>query len=351
MPSASRLKRSGVSARLCAWLLVGRAVAASEEAAHEEPARKAAHVGHRALPNPTLPSSLEECSIERPAYVCDPDGILGPGALRVALALDEAQRNFTMPCRDGTAPLQIGVAAVHEAHYPLSRATPLSEAGAVAAAASVIDSWGVGDPRCNHGVALVLAVAERKVGIKTGPGSKARLTDAEVQDIIRAMRPLLRSEAYAEAVVLAVGRIASELGQPPQRVPWDPQALLLGAVAGAYLLGLGWRRAAFRRQVGRINKALAAAEPRLAHASLHATCDVCLREETPGGTLLGICRFACGHALCMSCRWRFAPVAGSAFGGSVRGGGWSTAGSACPVCARAGADADAGASDREGRPQ
>ena len=272
----------------------------------------AAILGAVSIPNPTDPANLAACNIQKPASVCDPDGVLTePGVLRVASVLNDA-RSVSMPCGGGSAGVQVAVAAVRSA-----RTAAFSEAAAVSGVASVLERWGVGDRRCNNGVALVLSVDDRKVAIKTGEGAKALLTDAEVQSIIVKMRPHLRGGDYAGAVLAAVGGIVDEL----RGVGGASTATASGGgyledlarlsvpvgIFGAFSFLSQWRtRHAAAATLRRIDTAYATATPSAALARPDAGphCDICLRCP-PDVPKVQCQPMACGHAVCQACRWRF----------------------------------------------
>ena len=293
-----------------------------------------ARIGDRDIPDPTSPANLAACHIERAAAVCDPDAVFGvAGVLSIASVLADARRSTTTVCGGG---VQIGVAAVLDG-------SGLTERGAVAAAASVIDAWGVGDAECDDGVAIVLAVVDRKVGIKTGPGATAALTDAEIQRIIAAMRPALREGDYTGAVLGAIARIVDELTRPAQARDgrrsggWHRLATaLLGAwplLAWAAIVALtnSVRRRRQKAQLRRIDQAFARGTPNLALPSAAGpACDVCLRAP-PAVPAHEVCTpLVCGHTVCAACRWRFGGL-GVALGAA----GWSGVDAQCPVCAKA----------------
>ena len=197
----------------------------------------------------------------------------------------------------------------------------LSEAAAVSGAASVLERWGVGDRR-NNGVALVLAVDDRKVAIKTGEGAKALLTDAEVQSIIVKMRPFLRGGDYAGAVLAAVGGIVDELrgvgGASATATTGGGYLEDLARLSvpvgifGAFSFFSHWRnRHAAAATLRRIDTAYATATPSAALARPDAGgphCDVCLRCP-PDVPKVQCQPMACGHAVCQACRWRFGATA------------------------------------------
>jgi len=175
--------------------------------------------------------------------------------------LSDVKRTIKLPCDGAMAPAEIGVAIVR------SSSQGLSEDDALAAAASLIDHWGIGSKACNNGIALVLSVEDRKVAIKTGPGAKSRLTDVYVDQIIDSMKPALRQNDYAGAITMAVDQMHGELRRPS----WRPTlrggcrgrrpcevikgSLLVGLVAfcwynkiGSHLLAIGGASEAAQRR-------------------------------------------------------------------------------------------------------
>ncbi|KAG8464980.1 hypothetical protein KFE25_012343 [Diacronema lutheri] len=219
------------------------ASAPSSAAATTAGGGRVARVGERLLPDPTDPANSAACRIGRPAAICDPDGVLGhSGAARAAAAIEAIRARVRMRCApagarvgggadvasgggadDATADLvapEIAIAVVATSSRPADgtgtgASAAFGDAEALRAASDVLAGWRVGARTCANGIALVLAVDERRIALRTGAGARAALGDAESAEIVAAMRPALRREAYAEAVLVAIERIGDALARAP----------------------------------------------------------------------------------------------------------------------------------------
>lgn len=65
-------------------------------------------------------------------------------------------------------------------------------AAAKAFARSVHDTWGVGNPACQNGVLLLMAIGDRQVYISTGRGVKAVVPDSQLTVVLDNIRPALK---------------------------------------------------------------------------------------------------------------------------------------------------------------
>lgn len=218
-----------------------------------------ARIGQRLLPDPTDPANLAACRIGRPAAVCDPDGVLGSsGAARAAAAIEMIRARVRMPCGSGggsggaegapalVAP-EIAIAIVASSARPSAEggaptySVPFDESDALLAAAAVLDGWRVGARSCSNGIALVLSVHDRRVALRTGPGARGALGDAESADIVAGMRPALRDKAYTDAILIAIGRIGDALARAPGTAPPRSLPRAWRAAAAAFLAAGGAR--------------------------------------------------------------------------------------------------------------
>ena len=75
------------------------------------------------------------------------------------------------------------------------------ESTIVKATADLLDQWGVGHKDCNNGVALLLALGDRKVGIYAGKGAKATMTERVRSRIIKKMTDKLKATRDHDAAV------------------------------------------------------------------------------------------------------------------------------------------------------
>ncbi len=115
--------------------------------------------------------------------------------------------------------------------------------------------WGVGKKGENNGALLLLSVQDRRSRLEVGYGLEPILPDGAAGDLLRGMRPALRTGNYGEAILTAahqIGeRIAREKGvqidetvrprrrpaEPARGIPWP--MLLAGALVLLFLFGQG----------------------------------------------------------------------------------------------------------------
>ena len=99
---------------------------------------------------------------------------------------------------------------------------------------SLFRRWGIGSKTNNEGLLLLLAVADRRSRLEVGYGLEPVITDGSGGELLRAMRPALRENRFAEALGTAAhelgNRIArsknvtiAEQNRPRQRVPEEQQ--------------------------------------------------------------------------------------------------------------------------------
>ncbi|KAJ1629669.1 hypothetical protein T492DRAFT_1009311 [Pavlovales sp. CCMP2436] len=386
MGGAPRSSRQALLCRyaalaLVALLLVGVGLAAPTSATDASSTATAksegaglAHIGARVLPDPTNPANGVECRVGRPAAVCDPDGILGlTGTARAAAAIEAIRARVLLPCAGELVSPEIAVAIV-DATTSGGASSSFSETNALSAAASVLDGWGVGAASCHTGVALVLAISDRRVALRTGPGARGALGDAESARIVSQMRPALREHAYTDAVLIALERIGEALARAPGAAPAAPLPRAWRAAAQAFLAAgggggvggggdggdgfggalarRGWaapvstaaaavgcyawaesaRRGRFCSAARRIEGALLDPSGQVANAC--TGCDVCLRAPRDIAAPNARGQLRCGHCVCHACRWRYSPQPAATADADA---GWrlGAGGSVCPVCALA----------------
>jgi uncharacterized protein len=73
---------------------------------------------------------------------------------------------------------------------------------------SLFRRWGIGSKQNNEGLLLLLVVADRRSRLEVGYGLEPVITDGTAGELLRAMRPALRENKFAEAL----GTAAHELG-------------------------------------------------------------------------------------------------------------------------------------------
>lgn len=134
-----------------------------------------------------------------PTHLCDPDGYLSKGSEQVVRALAAVDAGPTYP---DCGPYQMGIVVVGRVDGATSAFAP-----------AVLDQWGVGNPACNNGIVLALAIEDRSMYIATGRGARELVTDAEAQAIIDRMKPLLKKNRIADAAEQCVSDVLRVLNE------------------------------------------------------------------------------------------------------------------------------------------
>src|ERR1700674_3864875 len=75
-------------------------------------------------------------------------------------------------------------------------------------AVDLFKKWGVGAKSTNRGVLIVYAIKEHRARIEVGYGLEPILPDGKVGGFQREAIPLMRSEAYDQALLLVTSRVA-----------------------------------------------------------------------------------------------------------------------------------------------
>ena len=263
-------------------------------------------------------------------WVCDPDGLLG-GDAGVA-ALDRLVADVReLGTRSGTscAGFEVAVALMERVEGGDDGDAP---GAARDMARALHDAWGVGDGRCDNGVVLLLARADRAVHISTGRGARAALPDGQARQVVEGMKPALRQGdvrgALEEALRAMRGVLSGEtrLDEPHWLWEWWPVLLFVGVLAVSW----AWDAVAAhrRRQWARCRQQLSAVEAdraRVRAGSYEPTsCAICL-DDFPEGTaerwranepaLPGVEHLRCGHTFHAPCITR-----------------WLERNASCPIC-------------------
>lgn len=78
---------------------------------------------------------------------------------------------------------------------------------------TIFRAWGVGQKGKNEGIMLLLVVGDRRSRLEVGYGLEPVLPDGFVGNILREMRPALRSGQYGEAMMAAAQSIGSTVAR------------------------------------------------------------------------------------------------------------------------------------------
>jgi uncharacterized membrane protein YgcG len=227
--------------------------------------------------------------------ICDPENILSVEAANMVDGLINEIAEGKPPYRkaqcgdDGTKGFQIAVALMHK----MDHAKHADKAAAAQAFAKALhDAWGVGNPACQNGVLLLLAISNREVYISTGKGVKAIVPDDQLSAVLDNIRPELKHKRYADAVLKAVQQLGQLLaGQQPDPSTVDAEdglgIFMFFCATVAAVVGWSWysnrkqqaRYKACASKLEAIKRDQSAIQSRQYAA---ATCPICLEDfETP----------------------------------------------------------------------
>jgi len=81
------------------------------------------------------------------------------------------------------------------------------------AANTLYRKWGVGKKGTNEGILLLLAIKDHRDRIEVGYGLEPILPDGFVGSVLREARPLLRQNAYGQAMLAAADVMGSKIAQ------------------------------------------------------------------------------------------------------------------------------------------
>lgn len=151
--------------------------------------------------------------------VCDPDGYLSQSDADTIDGLinfvNEGSHGFKKyECSASGTGAQIAVAIVSSMNWGMGS----KEQRAFQFAKDLHDRWGVGNPTCQDGVVIFVAVKDRAMGFSTGAGIKSRFTDDMVPKVMSVMKPDMKAAEYGAALSKAVSAIGNVLsgGEVPR---------------------------------------------------------------------------------------------------------------------------------------
>ena len=122
---------------------------------------------------------------------------------------------------------------------------------------TVYRAWGVGQKGKNEGALLLLVIADRRSRLEVGYGLEPIVPDGFAGSVLREMRPALRQQRYAEALMAAAETIGGTVakaknvtitaqlprrirGTPADSIPWFP--IIGGIIALLFLFRRGGPR-------------------------------------------------------------------------------------------------------------
>lgn len=143
--------------------------------------------------------------------------------------------------------------------------------------------WGVGLAACDNGVLLLLSVSDRQVYISTGTSAQAAMSNSDLEGVISAMKPKLRTLKFDEAVEGAVVDIGLFLAGRSTSNEWEifPILFFLGIIG--MLFANFWKSIRERRRYRDCRSALQRVKDeqeklRTKEWSKPRTCPICLEE-------------------------------------------------------------------------
>jgi uncharacterized membrane protein YgcG len=251
----------------------------------------------------STPWTIERLS---PSSVSDPDGLFeSPGRLNAALTALSSDHKYP-----GCGGYEMAIILVR----CIAGGT---EAAVEAFAKGAMDAWGVGDPSCNNGIVLVIAVDDRQLYIATGRGASEYLPNKELQATIDRMKPLMRGQRYddaAEQCVSDIARILSGESFASYTLPQQCFAFIIPAFVCLFL-ALQWKR---DRKYNRCKKALSQIELDRAQARADqyqvTCCAICL-DRFADTRAMPTSLLRCGHSFHTACL-----------------NDWQDARGTCPMC-------------------
>eukprot|EP00879_Flechtneria_rotunda_P006550 GHRR01006883.1.p1 GENE.GHRR01006883.1~~GHRR01006883.1.p1 ORF type:complete len:394 (+),score=102.81 GHRR01006883.1:191-1372(+) len=237
---------------LCCTLVLGRLALASQNHHHRR-------WNPSTYPNPQQDVKL--CGRQGvKSSICDPDGILSVETANMVEGLineiAEGDPPYTKAqCGDqGMQGFAIAVALMHKMEHERYADKAVA---AAAFARALHDSWGVGNPVCQNGALLLLAVGDRQVYISTGKGMKDVLPDNQLSIILDNIKPALKHKRYADAILEAVQQLGLLLAghQPePSGVDADDGLGIFAFFCATVAAVMGWAWFSNRRHRQRFKK-------------------------------------------------------------------------------------------------
>jgi len=74
--------------------------------------------------------------------------------------------------------------------------------------------WGIGDPKRDDGILILVAPNERQSSVAVGYGLEKALTDVEAKAVIKDMIPSFQKSDYASGLRIGIDAIAAQTGDP-----------------------------------------------------------------------------------------------------------------------------------------
>ena len=135
----------------------------------------------------------------------------------ITTALHKLETNHTLQCDDNQISTEIQMAIVivnsiqlkgGDYDYKLNQAKKLTR--------TLHDKWGVGNTAClGSGIVLFLSIQDRLIYISAGKGLLQILSTDRIDHIIQEMKPFLKEQEYAKAIVNAIHYIIHYVDKGP----------------------------------------------------------------------------------------------------------------------------------------
>lgn len=164
------------------------------------------------LPNPRG-LNRRICQAEEPSVLCDPDKLISKKYRTRIDKLANYLARFDnappqLPC--SSYGFRIAVLIVKRIATSSPDARP-SRADMRAFASTLHEKWRVGDPRCHNGVVLAVAVAQRRVHMSAGKRAQSKISESDLQLVLRKMELHMDEHMYDDGIMQAVHDIAKLL--------------------------------------------------------------------------------------------------------------------------------------------
>ncbi|WIA12293.1 hypothetical protein OEZ85_012349 [Tetradesmus obliquus] len=206
----------------------------------------------------------------------------------------------------GQKGFQVAVALMHK----MDHAKHADKAATTQAFAKALhDAWGVGNPECQNGLLLLMAISDRQVYISSGRGVKAVVSDAQLSTVLDNIKPALKHERYADAVLEAVQQLGLLVsGQTPDKPGIDSDdgwgifaffCMIVTAVSGWAWFTQDREKKRFKRCASKLD-AIKRDQAAIRSRQYAATsCPICLEDfdqPAPAGTAAAAAAAASGSS-------------------------------------------------------
>ncbi|KAF6250917.1 TLP18.3, Psb32 and MOLO-1 founding proteins of phosphatase-domain-containing protein [Scenedesmus sp. NREL 46B-D3] len=313
-------------------------------------------------PNPQ--KDVYDCGRDgRKSSVCDPDNILSKESANMVEGLINEIAEATPPFRSaecgslGQKGFQVAVALMHK----MDHAKHADKAATAKAFARALhDAWGVGDPECQNGLLVLMAINDREVYISSGRGVKSVVSDDQLSMVLDNIKPALKHKRYADAVLEAVQQLGLLVsGQTPDKPGIDSDdgwgifaffCMIVTTVIGWAWYSQSKQNARFERCANKLNSIKRDQAAIRSRQYAATSCPICLEDfdvPAPAGTSSAAAAAAAPSGSSMDGAGADAPAPSAPLlSGSSSGAGAGAGSSSAAAAAAAGAGSSSGRGSR-----